>query len=70
MGAYLGISKDFRITDFVWLSLNYRYQLGFNNIEVSNFEYSTNEFEGINSAQSRIDGTAHRIGVGLKLRFR
>lgn len=69
-GVYFGVSKDFHIIDMFWISLNYRYQQGFNTVQKTDMTYTTNQFEGFREATNIIDGTAHLLSLGLKLRFR
>jgi len=68
--AYIGVSKDFRLTDFFWLSLNYRYQHGFNPVLQSDFVFFEDCFELSKHATKIIDGTAHMISFGMKFRFK
>ncbi|MDD2633995.1 MAG: hypothetical protein PHW82_00685 [Bacteroidales bacterium] len=70
LSTYIGVSKDFRLTDFFWLSLNYRYQHGFNTLQQTHIEYTTNKIVNPVKATSYIDGTGHQISFGIKLRFR
>jgi len=70
LGAYLGASKDFRLTDFFYLSLNYRYLHGFNPVFESDIVYESSYFDGTKTATAKIDGTAHMFSLGIKLRFR
>ena len=69
-GAYFGVSKDFRLTDFFYLSLNYRYQHGFNPVFEGDVICESSDFEGIKTATQIVDGTAHLFNLGLKFRFR
>ncbi len=70
LGAYLGASKDFRLTDFFYLSINYRYLHGFNPVFESDIVYESSYFDGTKTATAKIDGTAHMFSLGIKLRFR
>lgn len=70
VGVYLGASKDFRVTDFFYLSLNYRYIHGFNPVFKSDIVYESSYFDGVKTASAKIDGTAHLFSFGLKFRFR
>jgi hypothetical protein len=67
---YLGAAKDFRITDFFWISLNYRFQQGLNSLVQNEISYNSTLFAGTKYATSKLNGTAHQISIGLKLRFR
>lgn len=66
---YLGASKDFRITDVFWISMNYRFQQGLNTLVQNEISYNSTLFAGTKYATSKLNGTAHQISIGLKLRF-
>lgn len=66
--AYLGISKDFRIVDRFYLSLDYKYQQGLNPIYKSYITYESSSFEGTRHAVKTINATAHYIQLGLKFK--
>lgn len=68
--AYLGVSKDFRICNSIYFSLNYRYQQGFNKILKSDIEYTTNQLENTHYASKSINASAHHIYMSFKLRLR
>ena len=68
--VYTGISKDIRITERLLLNLAYRHQFGFLNVYKSEFLYSDNYNPDPRKLNSRIDGTAFSLQLGLKYRIK
>lgn len=67
---YTGFSKDFRITEQFLLNLTYRHQFGFNNIYVTDYYYTSSDSLGIQSANSKINGSAFFLQFGCKYRIK
>ncbi|MEX2484531.1 MAG: hypothetical protein WED10_08225, partial [Brumimicrobium sp.] len=67
---YVGISKDFRITESMFITLLYRYQHGLNNISKRKITYQNDgEYSTPQTANTFMDGTEHSIQLGLKYKI-
>lgn len=67
--VYLGVSKDFRITDRFGLSLLFRQQIGFNTSYQTDRIYSTSENPTPKSISSVLNGTGFFFQLGLRYRI-
>lgn len=67
---YIGISKDFRLTKNMFISLVYRYQHGLNKLSKRSIIYqNSEEYTTPQSATNYMNGTEHTIQVGLKFKI-
>lgn len=64
----LRLSKDFRLTNFLYLGLDYQYQLGLRKTYQRDISYVTFTPQVVR-AESYMDGTAHQVLVGLKVKL-
>ncbi|MEX1190379.1 MAG: hypothetical protein WEA99_00305 [Brumimicrobium sp.] len=70
IAPYVGISKDFRITESMFITLLYRYQHGLNNISKRKITYQNDgEYSNPQTANTFMDGTEHSIQLGLKYKI-
>lgn len=70
IAPYVGISKDFRITESMFITLLYRYQHGLNNISKREVTYQDNdEYTAPQTANTYMNGTEHTIQLGLKFKI-
>ena len=67
--SYLGASKDFRLTQRLYLAMMYRYQIGWINFLVRDFDYEHSRFAGPISFQAYLDGTERTLQLGLKYKL-
>lgn len=67
---YVGISKDIRISERLQLNLAYRHQFGFTNVYHSEYLYSDSNNPTPRNINSKIDGTALFLQIGLKYRIK
>lgn len=68
-GLYVGVSKDLRITRNTYFTLSYKFQYGLNPVYVSTIDYTSNQFAGTKTVSSKLDGTAHLLQLGLKIKL-
>ena len=68
--SYLGASKDFRLTQRLYLAAMYRYQIGWINFLVRDFDYEHSRFAGPISFQAYLDGTERTLQLGLKYKLK
>jgi hypothetical protein len=70
LAPYVGISKDFRLTEKMFISLVYRYQHGLNKLSEQSIVYeNSSEFTTPQSATNYMNGTEHSIQLGLKFKI-
>ncbi len=67
--VYVGLSKDFRIVNKFYLTLNYRHQFGFINAIESTYSYSGNTVPTTTNAKTKINGTSNDFQIGFKLKL-
>lgn len=64
----LRLSKDFRLSNSLYLGLDYQYQLGLRKTYQRDISYVTFTPQVVR-AESYMDGTAHQVLVGLKVKL-
>jgi hypothetical protein len=70
VAPYVGISKDFKISESVFITLLYRYQRGLNTISKREITYQDNqEYVIPQTSNSFMNGTEHSIQLGLKVKI-
>jgi len=70
IAPYVGISKDFRITESMFITLLYRYQHGLSNISKREITYQdSDQYTTPQTANSYMNGTEHSIQLGLKFKI-
>lgn len=69
--AYLGASKDFRLTRHFYLALSYRYQQGFYTVYEQKVKYTTSMMQDalVHAATIKIDGSSHVFEFGFKIKL-
>lgn len=65
---YVGLSKDFQLTQHLSFTMNYRYQIGLLKVIVSELSYTESSSE-VKNATIKINGEAHSVTFGLKYNF-
>ena len=70
LAPYIGISKDFRITHSMFISILYRYQHGLNNISETRITYEDNQtYTTPITENTYMNGTEHTFQIGLKFKL-
>lgn len=70
IAPYVGISKDFRITESMFITLLYRYQHGLNDISKREITYhDSDEYTTPQTTNTFMNGTEHSIQLGLKFKI-
>jgi hypothetical protein len=70
IAPYIGISKDFRLTERMFINLMYRYQHGLNKLSKRSIIYENNEqYTTPQTASNYMNGTEHTIQLGLKFKL-
>jgi hypothetical protein len=67
--AYLGISKDFRIVNNFYLSLNYRQQIGLKTVFESHYNYNGSVIPATTHAITKLNGSSRDFQIGFKLKL-
>lgn len=67
LNLYLGGSKDFKLTNRLFISIQYRHQIGLYPFIQSRIKHYSNQ--SVRKGNINIDGSAHHFEVGLKYRF-
>ena len=66
---YLGLSKDFRIVNNLYLSLSYRQQFGLIKALQTTYAYSSLNIPYTEGVQTKINGTSKDFQLGFKVKF-
>jgi hypothetical protein len=66
---YFGFSKDFRIVNNFYFTINYRQQLGLIKASETTYNYSGKDIPTIQGAKTKIDGTSRDFQIGFKIKF-
>lgn len=67
--VYLGLSKDFRIVNNLYLSLSYRQQFGLIKAAQTTYAYSGLNIPYTEGVQTKINGTSKDFQLGFKVKF-
>lgn len=66
---YLGISKDFRLSNQVAISMSFKRQFGFNPVQVIDVTYTSIENPQAQKARIQVDGSAILFSAGIKIKL-
>jgi hypothetical protein len=67
--VYLGLSKDFRIVNNFYFTLNYRQQFGLIKVYESSYNYNGTNIPTTLNAKTKLNGSSKDFQVGIKLKI-
>lgn len=68
--CYVGLSKDFRIVNNFYLTLNYRRQFGFYKVYESTYNYSGSNIPTTTGAKTKLTGSSNDFQFGFKIKLK
>lgn len=67
--VYLGLSKDFRVVNNFYFTINYRQQFGLIKAVESTYAYSGQNIPSTTDARTKINGASKDFQIGFKIKF-